>query len=63
MGSTDFELERSVEVWSHLHGGKGIVAEGRSPELASGLDFCSRGREIQMIRQRGQRKRRGRKMQ
>ncbi|QCD80473.1 hypothetical protein DEO72_LG2g794 [Vigna unguiculata] len=40
MGSTDFEFERKVEVRSNLHGGKGIVAERRSPELASGLDFC-----------------------
>jgi len=53
MGSIDFELERKVEVGSNLHGGKGIVAERRSPDLASGLDFCSRGRGIQMIRQRG----------
>jgi len=37
-GSTDFELKRDVKVGSNLHGGKGIVAERRGPELASGLD-------------------------
>ena len=39
-----FELKRkNVEVRNNLHGGEGIVAERRDPELASGLDSTTEG--------------------